>query len=141
MLRLLLARASLGLLPLALTSAGTLADASTTTSPVWVITDRWHPVRGEADRLIELDAPARIEAELSSRLLTDPGEAQAQVRNRLRDDVQEGPKQAYQGVTEAWSLGVAKIPAVVVGGRYVVYGEPDVARAVVRVEQWRRAQP
>ncbi|WP_027591431.1 TIGR03757 family integrating conjugative element protein [Pseudomonas sp. RL] len=139
MLRLLLARASLGLLPLALTSAGTLADASTTKSPVWVITDRWHPVRGEADRLIKLDAPARIETELSGRLSSVPREAQ--VRGRLWGDMHQGLRQAYQDVIEAWRLGVAKIPAVVVGGRYVVYGEPDVVRAAIRVEQWRRAQP
>ncbi|MFU7556760.1 DUF1525 domain-containing protein, partial [Pseudomonas paraeruginosa] len=25
--------------------------------------------------------------------------------------------------------------------RYVVYGEPDVARAIARIEQHRRAQP
>src|SRR5690606_10691984 len=113
----------------------------TAASPVWVITDRWHPVRGEADRLIELEAPARIEAELSSRLSSDPGEAQAQVLSRLRGDAHQSLRQAYQDVTEAWRLGVAKIPAVVVGGRYVVYGEPDVVRAAIRVEQWRRAQP
>ncbi|ENJ2046957.1 DUF1525 domain-containing protein, partial [Pseudomonas aeruginosa] len=33
------------------------------------------------------------------------------------------------------------IPAVVVDKRYVVYGEPDVARAVARIEQRRRTQP
>jgi uncharacterized protein (UPF0218 family) len=29
----------------------------------------------------------------------------------------------------------------VVDQRYVVYGEPDVARAVARIEQHRRAEP
>ena len=47
----------------------------------------------------------------------------------------------YQGVTDAWSLGVTTIPAVVVDQRFVVYGEPDVARAVARIEQHRRTQP
>src|SRR5690606_41760999 len=73
MLRLLLSHLSLGILPLALTSAGALADSNTAASSTWVITDRWHPVRGEAERLIELDAPARIETELFSRLSSDPG--------------------------------------------------------------------
>ena len=141
MLRLLLSRASLGFLPLALTSTGALAESITAASPVWVITDRWHTVRGEADRLIELDAPARIESELSRQLSSEPDEALAQVRGRLRGDVHQGLLQAYQDITEARRLGVAKIPAVVVGGRYVVYGEPDVVRAAIRVEQWRRAQP
>ena len=48
---------------------------------------------------------------------------------------------AYQGVTDAWSLGITSLPAVVVDQRYVVYGEPDVARAVARIEQHRRPQP
>ncbi|MEN1465372.1 DUF1525 domain-containing protein, partial [Pseudomonas aeruginosa] len=48
---------------------------------------------------------------------------------------------AYQGVTDAWSLDVTTIPAVVVDQRFVVYGEPDVARAVARIEQHRRTQP
>jgi len=38
-------------------------------------------------------------------------------------------------------LGLAKVPAVVVDRRYVVYGETDVARAVARIESHRRAQP
>jgi len=48
---------------------------------------------------------------------------------------------AYQGVADAWSLGITTIPAVVVDQRYVVYGEPDVARAIARIEQHRRAEP
>lgn len=141
MLRLLLSHAYLGLLPLALTSAGALAESITETSLVWVITDRWHPVRGEADRRIELDAPARVEAELSSLLSSDPQEARAQVQRRLQADAHRRLVQVYQDVAEAWRLGVDKIPAVVVDRRYVVYGETDVTRAVARVEQWRRAQP
>lgn len=141
MLRLLLSHVYLGLLPLALTSSGALADSITAASPVWVVTDRWHPVRGEADRVIELDAPARIEVELSKQLSKNPLEAQAQAQVRLQDDVVQGFLQAYQGTVEARRLGVTKIPAVVVDRRYVVYGEPDVAHAVDRVEQRRRAQP
>ena len=44
-------------------------------------------------------------------------------------------------MTVAWSLGIAKIPAVVVDRRYVVYGEANVARALARIEEYRRAQP
>ena len=44
-------------------------------------------------------------------------------------------------MTDAWSLGVTKIPAVVVDRRYVVYGETDVSRALARIEEYRRAQP
>lgn len=141
MLRLLVSLACLGPLPLAMASAAALADSSPAMLPVWVITDRWHPVQGEGDRLIELDAPARIEVELSSRLSSDPREAQIQAQERLQGDAQLRLVRAYQDVAEARRLGVAKIPAVVVDGRYVVYGEPEVARAVERIEQWRRAQP
>ena len=48
---------------------------------------------------------------------------------------------AYQGVADAWGLGIAKIPAVVVDRRYVVYGEPDVSRAVARINAYRSTQP
>ena len=122
-------------------SAAVLADLRPAMSPVWVITDRWHPVQGGADRLIELDAPARIEAELSRQLSSDPREAQIQAQERLQADAHLRLVQAYRDIAEARRLGVAKIPAVLVAERYVVYGEPDVARAVARVAQWRRAQP
>lgn len=110
---------------------------------VVVITDSRHPVRAVGDeRLIELDEGARIEAELSAQLPTDPEQAAALVRRRLDQGgaaLQRRIATAYQGVADAWSLGVTSIPAVVVDRRYVVYGEPDVARAVSRIEQHRRA--
>lgn len=48
---------------------------------------------------------------------------------------------AYQDVVDAWSLGITTIPAVVVDQRYVVYGEPDVAKAVALIEAHQRTQP
>lgn len=66
------------------------------------------------------------------------------MQQRLRDGSQALQRRigsAYQGVADAWGLGLAKVPAVVVDRRYVVYGEPDVARAVARIESHRRAQP
>ncbi|OMG92157.1 integrating conjugative element protein [Achromobacter xylosoxidans] len=110
----------------------------------WVITDQAHGVSGKADRLILLDAPARIEAELVSGLPSAAWRAESMVRERLNQggpDLQRRIAAAYQGVTDAWSLGITSIPAVVVDQRYVVYGEPDVARAVARIEQHRKAQP
>jgi integrating conjugative element protein (TIGR03757 family) len=96
------------------------------------------------ERLIELDEPHRIEAELSAELPNDPEQATAIVKRRLSSggtDLQRRLASAYQGVTDAWSLGITSLPAVVVDQRYVVYGEPDVARAVARIEQHRRPQP
>ena len=45
--------------------------------------------------------------------------------------------EAYSGLMRAWRLGVTKVPAVVVDGTYVVYGQPDVTAAVAEI---RRAE-
>lgn len=112
---------------------------------VLVITDSGHPVQVAAGtRVIELDLPARIEAELAAGLPTDPTQAAAIVQQRLREggqDLQRRLGRAYQDVTQAWGLGITKVPAVVVDRRYVVYGEPDVAHAAARIETYRRTQP
>src|SRR3546814_20263992 len=95
------------------------------------------------ERLIELDEAHRIEAELSAELPADPEQAAAIVKRRLSGggaDLQRRIASAYQGVTDAWSLGITSIPAVVVDQRYVVSGEPDVARAVARIEPQRGHQ-
>jgi integrating conjugative element protein (TIGR03757 family) len=66
------------------------------------------------------------------------------VQQRLRDGgdaLQRELATAYQGVADAWSLGVTTLPAVVLDQRYVMYGEPDAAKAVARIEAHRRVQP
>ena len=134
-------------LGLAVTLPATLAGFSPATfaADVLVVTDSRHPVKTMGgERLIELDEAPRIEAELSAELPADPDQATAIVKRRLNlggADLQRRIASAYQGVTDAWSLGIASIPAVVVDQRYVVYGDPDVTRAVARIEQHRRPQP
>lgn len=112
---------------------------------VLVVTDSRHPVQSMAGvRVIELDLPDRIEAELAAGLPNDPSAAAALVQQRLRDGgqgLQRRIGSAYQSIADAWGLGIAKVPAVVVDRRYVVYGVPDVARAVARIETHRRTQP
>lgn len=111
---------------------------------IWVITDRQHPVQGTPDRLIELDAPARIEAELSTDLPSDVQQASLLVQQRLKHGgpaLQQRLARTYQDVTDAWSLGITTLPAIVMDQRYVVYGEPDVAKAIARIEAYRRTQP
>ena len=110
---------------------------------VLVVTDSRHPVRLRGDeRLITLDSPARIEADVSSGLPSDSARASEIARQRLGDrKLQQQFHEAYQGVADAWALGVTKIPAVVVDRRYVVYGETNVAHAVSRVEAYRSARP
>ncbi len=118
---------------------------TTLAADVLVITDSHHPVRAMGgEELIELDEAPRIEAELSAALPADPEQATAIAKRRMDQggvDLQRRIALAYQGATDAWSLGITTIPAVVVDRRYVVYGEPDVARAVARIEQHRRPQP
>ncbi|CAR52855.1 MULTISPECIES: TIGR03757 family integrating conjugative element protein [Burkholderia] len=111
---------------------------------VWLVTDSHHPVLGQADRHVVLDAGAVLEAELAANLPTDQERASAIVQQRLKlggADMQRRIGIAYQGIVDAWSLGVTKVPAIVVDRRYVVYGETDVARAVARIDQYRRTQP
>lgn len=113
---------------------------------VIVVTDRRHPVRVEHQpvRVIELDAVQRIEAELAANLPQDPAHATIIVQQRLREGgtaLQQRINEAYQDVVDAWSLGITTLPAVIVAQRYVVYGEPDVAKAAARINTYRRAQP
>ena len=132
-------------LAVALPASLAVFSPATFAADVVVITDSRHPVKTMGgERLIELDEGPRIEAELSAQLPVDPEQATAIVKRRLNNggaDLQRRIAAAYQGVADAWSLGVTSIPAVVVDQRYVVYGEPDVARAVARIEQRRRTQP
>ncbi len=120
-------------------------STAATAAEVLVITDSSYPVRVAAGtRVVELDLPARIEAELAAGLPADPTQAAAIVQQRLSEGGQELQRRigrAYQDVAQAWGLGVTKVPAVVVDRRYVVYGESDVARAAARIETYRRTQP
>jgi integrating conjugative element protein (TIGR03757 family) len=134
--------------PLATTLAAGWCAAvlgTATAADVLVVTDSHHPVQAPAGvRIIELDQPARIESELAAHLPADPDKAAALVQQRLREggtDLQRRIGHSYQGVADAWGLGIAKIPAVVVDRRYVVYGESDVARAVARIHSYRSARP
>ena len=130
---------------MALPAALAVFSPATFAADVLVVTDSRRPVKTMgSERLIELDKAYRIEAELSAQLPADPEQATAIVKRRLNSggaDFQRRTASAYQGVTDAWSLGITSLPAVVVDQRYVVYGEPDVARAVARIEQHRRTQP
>lgn len=122
-----------------------LLAASAFAQDVQVFTDSSHPVQtGRGVPVLLLDAPARIEAALSAGLPADPSQAAAVMRQRLTSGgtaLQRQLGQAYQGVAQAWGLGITKLPAVVVDGRYVVYGEPDVDRALARIAAYREAQP
>ncbi|VFR27475.1 FIG01211007: hypothetical protein [plant metagenome] len=110
-----------------------------------VVTDSHHPIESpDGVRVIELDAAQRIEAELAANLPNDPVRSTAMVQRRLKEGgtaLQQRLGNAYQGIVDAWSLGITTIPAVVVGQRYVVYGEQDIAKALARVAEYREARP
>ena len=114
-------------------------------SDVWIVTDAQHPVIAPPRvPVTELDAPARLEAWLSAQLPRDPAQAATIVRQRLQAggiDLQQRFKKAYQGVIDAWHLGIGKLPAVVVDQHYVVYGNPNVAQAVAQIERYRGQHP
>lgn len=46
--------------------------------------------------------------------------------------------QAYQGIIQAWQLGVARVPAVVVDDQWVVYGLTDIHRAQKEIHQFQQ---
>lgn len=128
------------LLAIALLSAAACAQGET-----WVITDYAHPVTNTAEhRVIVLDEQQRLEAYLTTRLPSGPTQVAATIRAYLASPegtrVQHELTHAQQGTTDAWSLGVEKIPAVVVDRRYVVYGEADVAKATALIDRTRSAQ-
>lgn len=127
------------ILPFLLAAATAPAHATT-----WVITDSHHPVHGQPDRLILLDAAEQLETELSTGLPTDPQQATAFAQQRLQSggtSLQKRLADAYQGITDAWSLGIVKIPAVVIDQRHVIYGEHDIEVAQAKVRQFLRGQP
>src|SRR3989344_3919677 len=103
---------------------------ATFAADVVVVTDSRHPVKTTGgERLIDLSEASRIETELSAQLPTDPETAAALVKHRLNqggNDLQRRIAFAYQGITDAWSLGVTSPRAVGVDGRFVVCGDPDV---------------
>ena len=88
-----------------------------------------------------LDARDGYAAAFGADLPGDPERALAEARRRVSSP--EGRAalariaEAAAGNVLAGRLGIEKLPAVVVDGRYVVYGVRDVARAVERVEAWR----
>lgn len=115
-----------------------------THATTWVITDSRHPVYGQSDRLIMLDAAEQLEAELSADLPADPQQAAALAQQRLQSggaSLQKRLADAYQGITDAWSLGIIKIPAIVIDQRHVIYGEHDIETAQAKVRQFLRGQP
>ncbi|EPJ5863467.1 TIGR03757 family integrating conjugative element protein [Raoultella ornithinolytica] len=116
------------------------APAATT-----VYTDSHHPPSNAASsQVVYLDAPDTIQRQLFGELPADPVQA-AQVAKTIIQSPdwqqkQQQIAQAYQGVLQAYSLKLAKYPAVVFGDRNVVYGTTDVAVAEARLAEFQGAR-
>lgn len=104
---------------------------------VWLVTGQRHPVTiSDNVRLIELDAPARLQGQLNAQLPADQEHAAEIARNNLANLTE-----AWRGLVDAWQLGVHTVPAVVVDRQYVVYGTTDVETALGRIDTFRGQQP
>ena len=100
------------------------------------------PLRASGGATVHvLDARDGYAEAFGADLPGDPERALAEARRRMATP--EGRAalariaEAAAGNVLAGRLRIEKLPAVVVDGRYVVYGVRDVARAVERVEAWR----
>ncbi len=106
----------------------------------WAITDAAHPLTSvPADvRVIKLDDQQRIEEQLSRKLPPNPHQAALAAKQMMGTPAGAALMQqlaaAQQGNADAWSVGVSKVPAVVVNRQYVVYGQPDVAAAIQTID-------
>ena len=126
---------------MALAAAWCCAAAEPEAPGVAVFTLSTIPVRADGAAVYELDAGERLSAEVGADLPGDPGRALAEVRRRL--DAPEGRAlrralaDAARGDALASRLGIERLPAVVLDGRYAVYGVRDARRAVELVRAWR----
>lgn len=123
----------------------TICARVTIAADIWIVTDHHHPVQAPPPGacITELDAARSIEAIFAQRLPSHPDQAAAVATQRLdalTPELTRTLAAAYQGIVDAWSMGITKIPAVIVDRRYIVYGERDVRRAVREIERYRSAQ-
>ena len=116
---------------------------SATHAETWAITDAGHPLTSvPADvRVIRLDDQQRIEEQLSRKLPPNPHQAALAAKQLMGTPagaaLMHQLAAAQQGNADAWSVGVSKVPAVVIDRQYVVYGQPDVAAAIQAIDQAR----
>jgi len=92
-------------------------------------------------RLILIDQLSELEEQLSIGLPSSPDAAQVAFNHRLSSQMSAKIDNAHQDVVDAWSIGVAKVPAVVVDAKYVVYGDLNIERALLKIRQYRKARP
>ncbi|WP_142418289.1 TIGR03757 family integrating conjugative element protein [Citrobacter braakii] len=110
-----------------------------------VYTDSHHPpLNAASGQVVYLDAPDTVQHQIFGELPVDPAQAEQTAKAIIQSpDWQQKQQQiglAYQGVLQAYSLKLAKYPAVVFDDRYVVYGTADVAVAEAHLAEFQGAQ-
>jgi len=109
---------------------------------VVVFTDARFPTSAASAAItVRLDNVERIEALLSQQFAADPSLANSLASFELGPELHREMVEAHQAIADAWSLGVTKVPAIVVDDKYVIYGEKNVQRAMDRIDEFRRARP
>ncbi|EPL3928043.1 TIGR03757 family integrating conjugative element protein [Morganella morganii] len=110
-----------------------------------VFTDSLHPPQhADNHQVVYLDAPEQLQAQFFGMLPADPEEAERVAKTRMQSlgwpRMQRQLMQTYQGVLKAYSLKLAKYPAVVSDDHHVVYGTADVAVAEQLLAEFREAR-
>ncbi|EAS1759723.1 TIGR03757 family integrating conjugative element protein [Salmonella enterica] len=86
-----------------------------------------------------------LEQSLFPALSENQQQAEKQARLRIqRADWHEQEARltrAYQALLDARTVGIEKVPAVVIDDNYVIYGTTDVALAQQKLDDWREQQP
>ncbi|OLY75700.1 hypothetical protein AU074_21760 [Pseudomonas sp. ATCC PTA-122608] len=127
---------------LILISLAALVVSQTSSAVPWVITDSAHPIEATNEiRLILIDQLSALEDELSSGLPSSSAAAEAMFGERMTAQMSARIENAHQDIVDAWSLGLTKIPAVVADGKYVIYGDSNVERALTKIQLYREAHP
>jgi integrating conjugative element protein (TIGR03757 family) len=100
------------------------------------------PMQGVTENMvvIELDASARLDAEFSYGLSKDPQVALVQLKKKLEvqgESLYAKYQKHYVGLGRARVLGILKVPAVVVDGQYVIYGDTNVSLSLQKIKKYR----
>lgn len=105
----------------------------------FIFTDQSHPMINTGKYPVYyLDAPMQLESQLSEGLSKEPVQAQQQALQRIQNKtLQKQLLDSYLPVVKAWQLGVTKVPAVV-NDQYVVYGQPDVQKALQQIADYQQ---
>ena len=108
-----------------------------------IYTDSAHRITPSSPDIpvVYLDAPERMQTDMFGILPSSAPMAEKQARDVLNSPAFNAQQQqlasAYQGLMKAWSLGLAKYPAVVFDDKWVVYGTTDVNVATQHLADWR----